>query len=479
MIARIARIAPRRISISSRFLLLCFGLCLVCAIPTLWFVNLQAERIVLADFTERLERRRANLEREFHTGGLPLLQERIRSRIDRGVIDKGMVLLVDPAGRKVEGNAAGWPAEVGNLEGWQSINLRLPETERPQPHLVTVTTLPNGYRFILSGLLDNQEAVRAAMGKATVAALMLAAALALLGSLVIRRHLDRMVAVVAATARNIADGNLAQRSPRDYSNEPLDNVSASLNRILLRIEALIEENRTTTDTLAHDLRSPLTRISANLEQVACRSSDDGAHGGLLAIEREIELMRRMIEETLEISRAEAGIGRENFAMIDLAAMLRDLHEMYFPLAERDGVDLRLDCTEQVLAMCNKGLLTRAIANLIDNAFKHALDGGQITLICRKRGHHALICVGDRGGGIPNELHDERLSRHRRPPLSRAAPGVGLGLPLVAAVARLHNGDLQLGDNHPGLLATLTIPLALPRSSTKTVPVPTLDKVSAR
>lgn len=456
-------------TVASRFLLLCFGICLVCAVPTLWFVNLQAEEIVLVDFSERLERRRANLEDEYQTGGLAFLREKIRSRIERGVIDKGVLLLVDPAGRKVEGNASHWPAEIDDQEGWQTVGLRLAAEERPHPHLVSVTTLPNGYRFVLSGLLDDQEAVRTAMAKATLGALLLAAVLALLGSLVIRRYLDRMVTVVATAARNIADGNLSQRTPRNYSDDPMDNVSASLNRILRRIEALIEENRTTTDTLAHDLRSPLTRITANLEQALSRSDERSPRDKLLAIEREVELMRRMIEETLEISRAEAGIGRENFVMIDLAEVLNDLHEMYLPLAESEGIALLLDGAEQVPLMCNRGLITRAVANLIDNAFKHALDGGQITLACKKRGCEALIIVGDRGSGIPDEVLDESLGKLRRLPLSRALPGMGLGLPLVAAVARLHNGTLQLRDNQPGLLATLKMPMTIANSPAQPQP----------
>lgn len=465
----IASIASFGKTVSSQFLLLCFAICLVCAVPTLWFVNQQAEEIVLVDFSERLERRRANLEQEYHTGGLPFLQEKIRSRIERGVIDKGILLLVDPAGRKVEGNAAQWPAEVKAQQGWQSVSLQLSVGEPWQPHLVSVTTLPNGYRLLLSGLLDDQEAVRAAIAKATLGAFLLAMVLALLGSLVIRRHLDRMVTVVATAARNIADGNLSQRTPRNYSDDPLDNVSASLNRILRRIEALIEENRTTTDTLAHDLRSPLTRISANLEQALRRSGECSPRGNLLAIEREVELMRRMIEETLEISRAEAGIGRENFVMVDLAEVLNDLYEMYLPLAESEGVVLLLDGAEQLPAMCNRGLVTRAIANLIDNAFKHALDGGQITLACKKRGCEALIIVGDRGSGIPDEVLDESLGKLRRLPLSRAVPGMGLGLPLVAAVARLHNGTLQLRDNQPGLLATLRMPMTISDSPAQPQP----------
>lgn len=444
-------------SVSTRFLLLCFAIILACTVPVLWFASRQAEEIVVADFTGRLEERRSRLESAFQDGGTPLLIEKIRNRIDRGITDDGMILLVDAQGRRREGNLSRWPANVEYRKGWHPVELRKDGESHAQSYLASVTHLANGDKLLVSGLLDDREGVRSAMGHALLGAVLLAMLLAIIGSLIIRRHLNRMVQVVAHTASNIADGNLAQRSPRDFSFDPLDHVSESLNRILERIEALIEENRTMTDALAHDLRSPLTRICASLEQAGRTRSDAGTPDSLQAIEQEVALMLRMIEDTLETSRAEAGIGREHFEYFDLAKVLRDLFDMYLPLAHLHEVELAFDCENELPVHGNKGLITRAIANLVDNAFKHGLTGKEISLSTTEDNEQVVVSVTDRGDGIPRERQDEALAKYGRLSRARSLPGTGLGLALVAAVARLHNGRLKLDDNRPGLVACLILP----------------------
>ncbi len=323
-------------------------------------------------------------------------------------------------------------------------------------HRVAVTQLPNGYRLLVSGLLDDRDDVRFALWRAILGALLLAVLLAIGGSLAIRRHLNRMVEVVARAANNIADGNLTRRPPRDFSADPLDRVSASLNRILERIEALIEENRTMTDALAHDLRSPLTRISANLDHAANNSASKDLQDSIPSIEQEVALMLRMIDDTLEISRAKAGMGRENFEFIDLAEILESLHEMYLPLAEMQGVALTLDCERGLMVHCNKGLVARSIANLIDNAFKHGMCGKEIALSGHAEGMQVVVSVADRGKGIPVERYADVMQKFRRLSSARTLPGMGVGLALVTAIAKLHNGELQLDDNRPGLVARLIL-----------------------
>ncbi|MDP3908558.1 HAMP domain-containing sensor histidine kinase [Novosphingobium sp.] len=448
-------------SVSTRFLLLCFAISLACTLPVLWFANRQAEEILLADFTGRLERRRGNLERHFQDGGTALLLEKIQDRIERRIIDDGLILLVDDRGRKLGGNLASWPAAVDDVEGWQPVQLRQDGERRARPYLASVTQLENGNRLLVSGLLDDREEVRLAMTHAILGAILLAMALATLGSLFIRSHLNRMVQVVARTASNIAAGNLSRRAPRNHSLDPLDQVSESLNRILARIEGLIEENRTMTDALAHDLRSPLTRICASLERAGLAAGDAKPADSLQAIEQEIALMLRMIDDTMEVSRAEAGIGREHFETFDLAAVLRGLFEMYLPLAHVNGVELELDCQSELWVHGNKGLITRALANLIDNAFKHGLAGGKVWLQARRGDGQVIVAVRDSGHGIPPDRYSEALAKYRRLSMARSLPGMGLGLTLVTAVAHLHNGSLKLDDNCPGLAASLLLPGAPP------------------
>lgn len=444
-------------SVSTRFLLLCFSMSLACTVPVLWFASHQAEDILLADFTGRLERRRGNLERHFLDGGTSRLTEKIRDRIARGLTDDGMILLVDAQGRKLEGNLSRWPANIKDAQGWHPIKLHKDGEDHAQAYLVSVTQLSNGHKFLVSGLLDDREEVRIAMAQAFFAAFLLAMLLATIGSLIIRRHLNRMVQVVARTATNIADGNLSLRSPRNFTLDPLDCVAASLNRVLERIETLIEENRMMTDALAHDLRSPLTRICASLEQAGRISDEAGVGNDLHAIEQEVALMLRMIDDTLEISRAKAGIGREHFEYFDLAKVVRGLFDMYLPLAHVQEVKLTLDVEDALPVYANKGLMTRAIANLIDNAFKYGLSGKEIVLSASMSNGQVTVSVTDKGEGIPSERRDEALAKYRRLSQARSIPGMGLGLALVTAVAHLHNSSLTLDDNRPGLVVRLILP----------------------
>jgi len=445
-------------SATSRFLALCFGSSLACSVPALWYANDRTEEILVTDFTGRLERRRANLEEHFHKGGLARLRSKIRDRVDRGLVDEGALLLVDASGRKIEGNLERWPSQVGAGEGWRTMDLRMEPKAPARSYQVSVTNLANGYRLLVSGLLDDRDGVRTALWHSLVGAFLLAAFFSFIGSFFIRSYLQRMVEVVAQTSANIADGNLSDRAPRDYSRDAFDRVSGSLNRIVGRIEALIEENRTITDALAHDLRSPLTRISANIELGAASIRRADTANRFDQIGQEVALMLRMIDDTLEISRAEAGIGREHFEVADVRDMLQDLHEMYLPLAESRGVSLTLDCPQSLPVFCSRGLLMRAFANLLDNAFKYGLTGREVAICGAVSDATVSITVADRGAGIPACRHGEALARFRRLSRSRSLPGSGLGLTLVDAIARLHAGTLSLRDNAPGLLVQLCVPV---------------------
>lgn len=448
-------------SASARFLLLYLAISLACVVPILCYVYYKADDIVLEDFTGRLERRRENLVRHYQDGGLPLLSEKIRSRIDRGLIDDGMILLVDSAGRKVEGNLSVWPANVTDGPGWKPIFLKREGEKEAHLFLVSVTHLPSGHRFLISGRLDDREQVQSALLYALLGAFGLAVPLALIGSLIVVRQLNRMVEVVADTASHIADGDLGRRARRDHSLDPLDRLSASLNRMLRRIETLVEENRMMTDALAHDLRSPLTRICASLDKAGRFPAPSGNADQLQAIGQEVDLMLHMLDSTLEISRAEAGIGRGDFAWHDLGALVQDLYDMYQPLAEEQGLRLALDSQGEMPFLCNRGLIARALSNLIDNAIKYGGTGGLIHFGAHVTSQGAVLHVADAGSGIAPERRAEAIGKYRRLDDARGAPGMGLGLTLVAAVARLHNGELLLEDNAPGLRASLVLPRALP------------------
>lgn len=450
----VTRSCRLRKSATVRFLAIYLTICLACVVPVMTFLYYEADRILLADFTSRLERRRDNLVRHFEEGGIPQISEKVRDRIDRGLIDNGMILLVDASNQPVEGNLAEWPDAVPNFSGWRSIKLRRDGEEEEYLFLVSVTQLPSGYRFLTTGRMDDQEEVLGAMWRALLGAFGLAVFLSLLGSMVVVRQLNRMVNVVGDTASQIADGDLGQKVRRDYSEDPLDRLGAALNRMMDRIAKLMEENRSMTDALAHDLRSPLTRIHAMVDR-AERAGANGATPMLQAIEHEVDTMVRMLDSTLEISRAESGLGRENFQTEDMCTLVRELGDMYTPLVEKHGLAVRYDCEGGISLHCNRSLIARALSNLIDNAIKYGGPAGTIRLgACRRDDGRVAIYIADSGSGIAPGKREEAIRKYSRLDDSRLLPGMGLGLSLVAAIARLHNGELVLEDNSPGLRASL-------------------------
>jgi signal transduction histidine kinase len=229
-----------------------------------------------------------------------------------------------------------------------------------------------------------------------------------------------------------------------------------LNAMLARIEALVEELRLVTDALAHDLRSPLTRIKASLEKAILHPSEDAQRHAIDATSREIELMLRMIAGTLEISRTEAGMGRENFAAFDLGALMSGLCEMYQPLAEEKHVSIAVEKPRDVAFFGNRELIGQAVSNLIDNALKYGSSGASIRIGVDESNASLCFWVADRGPGIPAYRREEALRKYRRLDQARATDGSGLGLALVRAVARLHGGELILEDNEPGLRAVIRL-----------------------
>jgi signal transduction histidine kinase len=238
----------------------------------------------------------------------------------------------------------------------------------------------------------------------------------------------------------------------------------AFNVMLARVESVLDELRAVTDGLAHDLRSPLTRLKARIDKLQQGSVIDAAD--LEAVSTEAESLLGMLDTSLEITRAEAGIGRDRFEVVDLSQMVADLADMYGPLAEDAGVELAVQSgLTRVTALAHRQLLGRALANLIDNALRYGAIGKRIELAAERTDGGAQLVVGDHGPGIPTTQRREALRRFGRLDAARGRQGqrlqgAGLGLSLAAAVARLHGGTLTLADNKPGLQVAIDLP-ALP------------------
>lgn len=454
------RLLPWR-STSGRFVLLHLLLSLTCILPILLYVYYQIDGILLADFTRPLEFRQSNLEKQYDGGGPTRLTAEVASRAARAHRDQTAILLVDAQGRRLAGNLLAWPQGIAAPQDWTPATLHRQGADQSEEFLVRTTAFSSGHRLLLGGLLDNRADMHGAILLALFAAFVLAIPIGLLGSFVSVREMNRMVQAISSIGEQVGAGDLSRRAQSDGSDDPIDRLKSSLNAMLDRIEALVEEHRTLTDAVAHDLRSPLMRIHIQVMQALAEPAGIDQQVRFEAIGQEVSRVLHILEGALEISRAEAGVGRTNFQPFDLSAIVRDLAEIYQPLATANGVQIVLDRPDQLQLLGNHALVARALANLIDNALKYGAQGGEIKLAVHVVGTAVHLSVADRASGIPADRHGEALRKFGRLDGARSTPGSGLGLTLAKAVASLHGGDFLLADNDPGLRVTLILPLSPP------------------
>jgi signal transduction histidine kinase len=290
-------------------------------------------------------------------------------------------------------------------------------------------------------------------------ALLPAVVLGLIGGALIGRYSLRRVDEVRATGQDIVSGDLSQRVPLTGSGDEFDRLAATINKMLERIETLMGGMRLITDSLAHDLRSPLTRAKSSIE-TALRKRGNDAETYREALEQtaaELENIQHTFDSLINIAQAEAGLNRLTLSDLDLSALAGDLREVYQPIAEDAGLELDGTIAPDITVRGHRQLLGQALANLLDNAIKYSPAGGLISLdLAATADGGAELSVADGGPGIPAEDRDRVLQRFVRLDVSRGTPGSGLGLSLVAAVAKLHGITLTLADNEPGLKVTLKI-----------------------
>ncbi len=280
------------------------------------------------------------------------------------------------------------------------------------------------------------------------------------GVFIARRVLKRIDAITATNERIVA-GDLSGRLAVTGSGDEFDRLANSLNAMLERIEALMGGMKQVSDNIAHDLKTPLTRLRNRAEEALRGSKSESEYRAALeSTIEESDGLIRTFNALLMIARAEAGEAREGMTNFDASDIARSVAELYEPLAEEKGMHLSVEATEPLQIRGNRELISQALANLIDNAIKYGAEAGKkgdIRIATGRDGGRVLISVADRGAGIPEADRARAVERFVRLEASRSKPGAGLGLSLVAAVAHLHGGELLLGDNQPGLRATLALP----------------------
>ncbi|OYZ87514.1 MAG: hypothetical protein B7Y01_04910 [Xanthobacter sp. 17-67-6] len=323
----------------------------------------------------------------------------------------------------------------------------------------------NYQQTVLEALRNVADTLRQLVVRPAQGALVLILVLGIAGGIFVTRRVLKRIESMTATSETIMAGDLSGRLAVDGTGDEFDRLAQSLNTMLDRIEALMVGLKEVSDNIAHDLKTPLTRLRNRAEEALRGAhSEEEWRAALETTIEESDSLMRTFDALLMIARAEAGQARDNMVDLDLGAIAENVAELYEPLADEQGMDLRVDA-QPVEVHGMRELLAQALANLVDNALKYgrAAEGarGEIRVSLRRVGDEAVLEVSDRGPGIAPQDRERVVERFVRLDTSRSRPGSGLGLSLVAAVARLHGGSLAFSDNAPGLRATLRLPAKTP------------------
>lgn len=447
--------------LSALFLLLF----MVCAIALVTYMTALSVRMLTGQTREAIDQEIAQLNQVYQIAGLSGL---VRA-VDRRARQPGanLFLIADPAGRILAGNVESLAPGILDDRGW---------TERPfsyvrygdagaareggGPHqaIARVFELPNGLIALVGKDLGEPERLRVVVRKALILALgMMALGGFLIWFFVGRRALKRIDAVSAAS-RRIMGGDLTGRLPVSGSGDEFDRLSGNLNAMLARIGELNDGLKQVADNIAHDLKTPLTRLRNRAEAALASGKDEAElRAGLEQTIAESDQLIRTFNAILMISRLEAGNGATERGPVDLAAVARDVCDLYEPLAEEAGVALACGKLEDATATGNRELIGQMVSNVVDNAIKYAGGEGKaarVTVSVVNGPQGPVLTVSDNGPGIPPDDRERATERFVRLEESRSLPGSGLGLALAKAVMKFHGGRLELGDAEPGLAVSM-------------------------
>jgi signal transduction histidine kinase len=430
-------------------------------------VNEQIAKTIEADIT--------GLSEQYTQGGLRRLVKIIQRRTRRP--GAGLYLVTTPAGEPIAGNIAQLPPSVLASTGLVETEY-LPAGDARGTHraLSRVFVLAGGFHLLVGHDLEEGEQLRQILSRTLVSSLFWLVAIGTLGGLWIARRVLIRVEAINANAQAIVTGGLSGRLRLAGTGDEFDRLVQNFNAMLDRISILMSGLKEVTDNIAHDLKTPLTRLRAGMEQALRTAKDSAAYRA--ALEKGLEESERLIQifdALLSIARAEAGAGREGMSDFDAGSVARDVGDLYEPVAEERGVTLSVKAEPGLTVHGSRELASQALANLVDNALKYgspdapgassaASSSSAIELSARRSGTNIELIVADRGPGISNNDRERVLDRFVRLENARSQPGSGLGLSLAAAVARLHDGNLRIEDNDPGLRAVISLPAAPARDA---------------
>jgi signal transduction histidine kinase len=421
-----------------------------------------AQRLLGSQINATIDAEISSLAEQYSQGGIL----RLISSIDRRSHRPGslLYLVTNSDGESLAGNVAELPASILGKAGWTEVPYtRYEDGSQERMALVRVFSLSGGFRLLVGLDLEEQRLVRRTMTTAALWSAAFIIALGVAGAWFVTRRVLHRLDDINDTSRSIVEGDLTRRLTVSGGGDEIDRLAETTNAMLDRIQELMAGLKEVSDNIAHDLKTPLTRLRNRAEEALrlAKSEQDYRE----ALEKTIEESDGLISTfnaLLMIARAESGQIETAMSEFDAAEVARGVAELYEPVAEERGMALAIDTKGSIIVRGNRELIGQAVANLVDNALKHS-EGRpvdqkpDVTVSAENRGERVLIIVADRGEGIPLEERSRVLERFVRLERSRTRPGSGLGLSLAAAVAKLHGGTLRLEDNHPGLKAVLDLP----------------------
>lgn len=437
-------------------------------------VGYNVRRVVDDQIAQTVDADIRGLADQYGQGGIRQLVGSIERRLQRPGDDIYLVTTFN--GDALAGNVANLPAIVSSDAELTEITYqRTGDNAARRRALARVFVLPGGFRLLVGHDIEERETLQNVFKGVLSTSLVWLVVVGVAGGLFMARRVLNRVDAMADSARAIMNGNLAGRLPLNGSGDELDRLAESLNAMLARITDLMAGLRDVSDNIAHDLRTPLTRLRNKAEH-ALRGETD-AHALRAALETvidEADGMIRIFDALLMIARAEAGSGAA-FERIDAGAIARDVGELYEAAAEDQGLRLRLQAEPGLWVQGSRELVGQALANLIDNALKYGRPAAgdvepEIALAAGRRDGRVELIVADRGPGIAASDRPRVVKRFVRLEEARSRPGSGLGLSLASAVAHLHGGELRLEDNRPGLRVVLAVPAA-PLAPPRALPAP--------
>jgi signal transduction histidine kinase len=448
------------------------GVFILFAASLLAYFALNTRRLITEQITATVNGEVNGLSQQYGQGGLRRLVIVVDVRSRRP--GSSLYLVTTPSGEGLAGNVGSLEPGVLDRPGWLETNYHRLESPEGTEHraLVRVVQLPGGFHLLVGRDLEERERLFGIIVNAGQWSLALVIVLGLLGGFFVSRRVLSRIDAMTGTAHTIMAGDLSGRLPVAGTGDELDRLADNVNAMLDRIEALMRGLKEVSDNIAHDLKTPLTRLRNRCEQALRAATGEASYRAALeSTIAESDDLIRTFDALLMIARAESGQARDNMIEFDASEIARDVGDLYEPVADEKGIALKIDASIAAPVRGNRELVSQALANLIDNAIKYAGPGGKVNgvpaeIVVRagNDGERITLSVADRGPGIPDADRGRVVERFVRLEQSRSEPGSGLGLSLASAVARLHGGELKLEDNHPGLRTTIALPRAGPGAS---------------